>query len=83
MVWWIVGPISPLLGEKCLSKLQQQLNSVKDFKPPDRTPHNYDQQPFHVGRMDLDISFLEKIMKTPVYVKMDDHEQLLLPEGVC
>ena len=33
--------------------------------------------------MDLDISFLDKTMKTPVYVKMDAHEPLLLSEGVC
>ena len=51
----------------------------RDFKPSDRTPHNYDHQPFHIdGRMDLDISFLDKTMKTPVYVKMDAHEPLLL-----
>ena len=55
----------------------------KDFKPPIRIPHNYDQNPIHVnGRMDMDISFLDKIMKTPIYVKMDAHEPLLLP-GVC
>ena len=51
----------------------------REFKPPDRTPHNYDQQPFRVdGRMDLDISFLDKTMSTPVYIKMDAHEPLLL-----
>ena len=33
--------------------------------------------------MDLDISFLDKMMTTPVYVKMDAHEPLLLSEGVC
>ena len=55
----------------------------KDFKPLDRTPHNY-QQPFCVdGRMDLDISFLDKTMKKPVYVKMDAHEPLLLSDSVC
>jgi hypothetical protein len=36
----------------------------RDFKPPDRTLHNYEQQPFRVdGRMDLDISFIDKTMK--------------------
>ena len=56
----------------------------RDFKPPDQPPHNYDHKPFHLdGRMDLDISFLDKTMKTPVYVKMDAHEPLLLSEGVC
>ena len=33
--------------------------------------------------MDPDISFLNKTMNTPVYVKMDAHEPLLLSEGVC
>ncbi len=56
----------------------------KDFKPPDRTPHNYDRQPFQLdGRVDLEITFMEKTMKTPVYVKMDAPEHLLLSEGVC
>ena len=56
----------------------------RDFKPPDKTPRNYDQQPFCLdGRVDLDISFEDRTMKTPVYVKMDASEQLLLSEGVC
>ena len=33
--------------------------------------------------MDLDISILDKTIETPVYVKMDAHGPLLLPEGVC
>ena len=56
----------------------------KDFKTPDQVPHNYDRRPFHLdGRVNLDIEFLDKAMNTPVYVKMDAHEQLLLSEGVC
>ena len=52
----------------------------RDFK----VPHNYDQQPFRLdGRLDLDISFHDKTMTIPVYVKMDAKEQLLLSEGVC
>ena len=35
------------------------------------------------GRMDLDISFKEHTMKTPVYIKMDATTPLLLSEGVC
>ena len=55
----------------------------KDLKKPDRTPRTYDQQPFKLdGRMDLDITFGEKTMRTPVYIKMDAHDQLLLSEGV-
>ena len=56
----------------------------RDFKPPDKTPRNYDQQPFRLdGRLELDISFSDKTMKTTVYVKMDAKEPLLLSEGVC
>ena len=56
----------------------------KDFKPPDKVPRNYDQQPFQLdGRLDLDVSFQDKTMTTPVYVKMNAKEQLLLSEGVC
>ena len=56
----------------------------RDFKPPDKTPKTYDQQSFKLdGRMDLDISFSDQTMCTPVYIKMDAHNQLLLSEGVC
>ena len=33
--------------------------------------------------MDLQITFDEKAMVTPVYIKMDARKQLLLSEGVC
>ena len=47
-------------------------------------PHTYDQKPFPLdGRMDLDVSFGDKTMKTAIYIKMDAHDQLLLSEGVC
>ena len=56
----------------------------RDFKPADKTPRTYDQKPFKVdGRMDLDISFGDATMRTPVYIKMDAADQLLLSEGVC
>ena len=56
----------------------------RDFKQPDKTPRTHDQKTFHIdGRVDLDITFQECTMKTPVYVKMDAKEQLLLSEGVC
>ena len=55
-----------------------------DFKKADKIPQTYDQQPFQLdGRMDHDIAFNEKTMTTPVYIKMDAHDQLLLSEGVC
>ena len=56
----------------------------RQFKPPDRLPRAYNHQPFHLdGRMDLKVSFGEKDMITPVYVKMDAPDPLLLSEGVC
>ena len=46
-------------------------------------PHNYHRRPFHLdGRVNLDIEFPDEAMNTPIYVKMDAHEQLLLSEGV-
>ena len=56
----------------------------RDFRKADKILHTYDQKPFHLdGRMDLDISFDDKTMQAPVYVKMDAHDQLHLSEGVC
>ena len=56
----------------------------RDLKSPDKTPRNYDQAPFTLdGHMDLDVSFGDKTMCTPIYIKADAHEQLLLSEGVC
>ena len=56
----------------------------RDLKLADKTPRTYDQKIFCLdGRLDLDITFQERTMKTPVYVKMNAKEQLLLSEGVC
>ena len=56
----------------------------RDLKNTDKIPRNYDQRPFKLdGRMDLDITFNGKAIRTPVYIKIDAHEQLLLLEGVC
>ena len=56
----------------------------RDFKKSDKTPWTYNQQPFALdGRIDLDITFEDRTMKTTIYVKMDAHDQLLLSEGVC
>ena len=54
------------------------------LKKADKTPHNYDQTPFTLnGRMDLDVTFEGVTMCTPIYIKTDAQEQLLLSEGVC
>ena len=56
----------------------------RDFMQPDKVPRTYDQRPFQLdGRMDLSIEFNGTTMTTPVYIKMDAHDQLLLSEGVC
>ena len=56
----------------------------RDFQKADKTLHTYDQKTFELnGHMDLDISFDGKTMCTPVYIKMDAADQLLLSEGVC
>ena len=56
----------------------------RDFKKPDKVPQTYDGRSFSLdGRMDLDLSFGDKTVNTPMYVKMDAQDQLLLSEGVC
>ena len=56
----------------------------RDLKRPDKTPRNYDHTPFTLdGRIDMDLTFDGKTMCTPVYIKADAHDQLLLSEGVC
>ena len=55
----------------------------RDLKNPDETLLTYDHQLFTLdGRVDLDI-FNEKTMNTPIYIKKNAHEQLLLLGGVC
>ena len=56
----------------------------RDLKKADKTPRNYDHTPFTLdGRIDMDLTFDGKTMCTPVYIKADAHDQLLLSEGVC
>ena len=54
------------------------------FKKPDKTPYTYDHRPFTLdGKLELDITFNNHTMCTPIYVKMDARDSLLLSEGVC
>ena len=56
----------------------------RDLKKADKTTRNYDHTPFTLdGRIDMDLTFDGKTMCTPVYIKADAHDQLLLSEGVC
>ena len=54
------------------------------FQVPEKFPRTYDGRSFVLhGRIDLDVSFGDRTMKIPVYVKADVPTQLLLGEGVC
>ena len=54
------------------------------LKPPDRIPKTYDRRVFSLdGRVDLDISFNGITMCTPIYIKVEAADKLLLGEGVC
>ena len=56
----------------------------RDLRKPDRVPKTYNQRPFALdGRMELDISFGDTTVRTPVYIQMDSPTPLLLSEGVC
>ena len=67
--------------------LFKKVASVAKLKKNHQTSHHahgYGQQPFKLdGRMELEVKFGDKTIKTVVYIKMDAQEQLLLPEGVC
>ena len=74
-----------IIGGKLFEKVATVARLRKrHFKKPDKIPRTYDQKTFTLdGRMDLEITFDDKTMCTPVYIKMDTADQLLLSEGVC
>ena len=74
-----------IMGGELFKKIAKAAKlKKKNFKQPDRTPCTYDRNQFKLhGRMDLEISFDGKMLVTPIYIKMDAHDQLLLSEGVC
>ena len=56
----------------------------RDFIPSDKIPRTYNRKAFHSdGRMEMEISFEGKTIRTTVYVKVDAPDELLLAEGVC
>ena len=78
-MWEMISRGNLFKGVATIAKLKN-----RDFHLADKTPRNYDQRPFQLdGHLDLDISFGENTMRTPVYVKVDVHDQLLLSEGIC
>ena len=74
-----------ILGGKVFQKVAALAKlKKKDFKPCDKTACNYDGKLLHLdGKMHLNITFGGHTMSTPIYIKMDAEEQLLLSEGVC
>jgi len=55
----------------------------RDLKEADRIPRTYDQRTFSLdSRLDLDINFDGKSLNTPVYIRKEAQDQLLLSEGV-
>jgi len=69
-----------IMGGTAFKKMAAVAKSKKwDFKSPDKVPRNYDRQPFHIdGKIEVNIEFDGRIMKTPIYIKMDTPESLLL-----
>ena len=56
----------------------------RDFHPTKKKAYSYDWKPFPLdGSLQLDLTFEEYSMPTPVYVKTDADDQLLLSEDVC
>lgn len=48
------------------------------FKKPDKTPYTFTRQPFSLNsKLELDITFDNCTMRTPVYMKMDTSDPLL------
>ena len=95
--WWIfkecqlkvssthAGADITIVGAELFKKIAAVAHLKKSqFKPPDKTPYSYDRKPFNLhGKLELDITFEGQTMLTPVYVKMDAQDSLLLSEGVC
>ena len=69
-----------IMGGELFKKIAKAAKLKKrNFKQPDRTPCTYDRKQFKLhGRMDLQITFDGKMLVTPIYIKMDAHDQLLL-----
>ena len=74
-----------IMGKDLLKRVAAAAKLTKNrLKKVDKVPKTYDGRPFTLhGRMDLDITFEDTTMRTPVYIKLDTTEPLLLSEGVC
>jgi hypothetical protein len=74
-----------IMGGDLFKKIATAARLLREqFKKPDRVPFTYDKKEFKLdGVMELTVSFGEKVTTTPVYIKMDAEDQLLLSEGLC
>ena len=74
-----------IMGKEAFKKVATVAKLKKrDFHPADKKAHSYDGKPISLdGWLQLDLMFGEYSMSTPVYVKMDADDPLLLSEGVC
>ena len=73
------------MGKELFKKLAALARlKKKDLKKPDKTPRSFDRKPISFdGRLDLGITFDGEMVNTPVHLKMDSAEELLLSEGMC
>ena len=75
----IDGKLFKLIATKAIPKLKK-----KDLQQPDKVLRNYDGNTLTLdGKMDLKVTFQEKYIIEPIYIKMDAKDQLLLSETVC
>ena len=74
-----------IMGGDLFKRVASVAKLLKEqFKDPDRTPLTYDNNPFKLdGMIELTVTFGGKVITTPVYVKMDAEDPLLLSEGLC
>jgi len=74
-----------IMGGELFKKIAEAAKLKKrDFKKADRIPCTYDHKQFKLhGKMNLQVAFDGKMLVTPIYIKMDAHDQFLLSEGVC
>ena len=74
-----------IMGKEAFKKVATVAKLKKrDLHPADKKAYNYDGKPFTLdGWLQLDLMFGEYSMSTPVYVKMDADDPLLLSEGIC
>ena len=78
-----IGADITIMGQE-IFKVASVARLKKNLKKPDKTPYAYNQQSFSLdGMMSMDITFNDVTLTTPVYIKLDSKDQLLLSKGVC